>query len=106
MNPTPRSPIQLSQWIIIVSPSSNPYLAPELTQPLLNGYAHGHPRFANGHNVTTSRILGKNTSGHILTKSGSIYQLGEPKEDYAEKFPNARQRLLDSLPLITDPALN
>lgn len=91
-------PILLSPWAVVTP--ADPYLAPECRVPLLSGDAFGHPRFADGHNVTTSPPIGKDSHGNIHTKSGSVYQLGDPATAYAEAFPNARQRLLDSLPLI------
>lgn len=91
-------PILLSPWAIISTP--DPYLAPELRAPHLSGDAFGHPRFEDGKNITSSRIIGKDASDNIHTKSGSIYQLGDPATAYAEAFPDCRRRLLDSLPLI------
>lgn len=67
---------------------------------MLSGDAFGHPRFDNGKNITTSDVIGKNASDHVFTKSGSVYQLGLPKPEYAALFPDARRRLLDSIPLI------
>lgn len=91
-------PILLSPWAV-VSPA-DPYTAPECRVPLLSGDAFGHPRFPDGKNITTSTPIGKDAKDNIHTKSGSVYQLGDPATAYAEQFPDCRRRLLDSLPLI------
>lgn len=91
-------PILLSPWAVVTP--ADPYIAPECRVPLLSGDAFGHPRFPDGKNITTSAVIGKDAQDNVLTKSGSVYQLGDPATAYAEAFPNARQRLLDSLPLI------
>ena len=48
--------------------------------------------------ITTSRIVGKTSDNKVITKSGSVYELGVVLPDYEQHFPNARDRLLNTLP--------
>jgi len=59
----------------------------------LHGIVFGHPKFENGTEITTSKIVGTR-EGLILTYSGSEYQLEDVDPEYEKAFPNARQRLL------------
>lgn len=63
----------------------------------LHGNVYGHPKFPDGKEVTTSLPVAT-VDNQILTKSGSLYILGEPKADYEAMFPGSRQRLISSLP--------
>lgn len=78
--------IQLENWFVAVD-----------TPTSLCGDATGHPKKPEPHFITTSRVVGR-IGDVILTKSGSRYKLGNPKADYEETFPNARQRLLTTIP--------
>ena len=79
--------------------SPTPYDAPESITHHLNGEIWNDSRFANGANVTTSTIKGKR-DGNVITKSGTVYELGDPHCDYELAFPNAKERLMNSLPEI------
>jgi hypothetical protein len=76
----------------------DPYMPPETRRKSLNGAVYGHPRFPDGKYVTTSSIVGKNDKNEVVTFSGSSYELGDVRWEYWQKFPNAGNRLLDSLP--------
>lgn len=81
----------LKNWsITLVNPS--PYLAPELRQSALQGECEG--KF-----IKTSGLRGKTEDNHVLTKN-STYILGEIDPLYEKAFPNARERLLSSLPTL------
>lgn len=89
--------LKIEDWAIVFVPPHDYYMAPELQKRSLNGRVFGHPKFPNGHWVTTSDIVGVTEYDEILTKSGSTYELGEAREEYEKLFPDAKQRLLDSL---------
>lgn len=84
----------LEDWCL--SKEQNPYIAPELQVTYLHGNVYGHPRFRDGHPVRTSAIKGLK-DGFIETISGSLYELGKVREDYEEKYPNAKERLMNAL---------
>ena len=87
---TPR----LENWAVIAVPDS-PYQAPELWRQRLHGNVYGHPRFGNGTEVTTSPITSKKGE-NILTRN-TEYELGIIDTEYEKLYPNARERLLNSL---------
>lgn len=90
--------MRIEEWAVVHPP--NPYAAPETQTQSLHGRVFGHPKFKDGQRVTTSSIQGKNTSGEVVTKSGSSYELGEIDPTYEQEFPDAENRLLDSLPVL------
>lgn len=73
-------------WAVI----SDPYQAPEIAPLHLEG------KLACGKNIRTSPIVGK-IGDQILTKSGSKYSIEDVDPEYGKLFPEAKQRLLDSL---------
>ncbi len=90
--------MRIDDWAVITP--IDPYVAPETQTQCLNGRVFGHPRFDDGHFVTTSSICGKNNKGEVVTSSGSAYELGPINTSYEVAFPGARERLLDSLPIV------
>jgi len=74
-----------------------PYESPEIHGMGLHGNIYGHPLHDDGKIVTTSRIVGKR-SGLVVTKSGSEYELGKIDAEYDKQFPNALNRLMETLP--------
>lgn len=91
---------KLCGWALVYK-ESNPYNAPELQSVCLCGNARLHPRFRNGENITTSRIIGKTEDGCVRTLN-TTYELGLPSDSYEAMFPDAKQRLLNSLEVVTD----
>jgi hypothetical protein len=91
--------MRIENWAVVFPPSISPYTAPELLKQSLQGEIFGHPKFNDGKFVTTSSIIGKNSRNEILTLSGSTYELGQIDPGYEEKFPNAKNILLNNLPL-------
>lgn len=80
----------LEKWALVSRPQG--YEAPE-NNIRLNGIVTGHPRFTDGECITTTRII-KVEGFRVHTKSGSIYTIGQPHQDYEVQFPNARTRFL------------
>ena len=70
---------------------ANEYTAPELITTHLSGKLEDYKY------VMTSPVLYKTEDGRIVTKSGTIYTLGEVNPDYEKSFPSAKERLIDSL---------
>ena len=87
--------MKLENWGMVSIPS-HPLQAPEFGIMCLSGEVYGSPKFKDGTNVTTSEIVGKDGE-LIVTQSGSKYELGQPHPTYEEKYPNARERLLNSV---------
>lgn len=84
--------MRIEEWSICANPA-DAYVPPELRTKTLHGKVFGHPRFEDGHEVTTSAICGVK-DGQIVTTSGSLYELGEPDAKYEAAFPGARLRAL------------
>jgi len=76
-----------------VAGGGDPYTAPELRTLHLQGIVYGHPKFEEGHPIVTTPIIGI-ADGGVVTKSGSVYQLGAVDTMYEDQFPGARDRLL------------
>ena len=87
--------ITLENWGIVTN--ATPYMAPEMITSSLHGLVSGHPRAElNGKYIHTSPIVGLE-NGCIVTKSGSRYVLGNVAPEYEAEYPNARERLINSL---------
>ncbi len=87
--------MRIENWAVVTT--SDPH-----TAPCLKGEVFGHPRFDDGYSVRTSSIMGKTETGEVVTYSGSHYILGRIDALYLKRYPNARKRFLDSLPIIND----
>ena len=85
---------KLTNWFI--TSDSNPYLAPELITSKLVGVVTGHDAFTDGEMVVTSPIVGSK-GDLIITKSGTLYELGEVDREYENKYPGARERVLKAI---------
>lgn len=89
--------IKINNWAMVTK-SLSPYHAPEQGIQCLNGNVENHPRHEPGKNVDTTEVIGQTAESYIVTRSGSVYELGEPAPAYEKAFPNAKQRVLASLP--------
>src|ERR1051325_6577137 len=87
--------MKLEKWCVI-SRSSPMMQPPETERFCLHGFVSGHPRCADGKEVTTSLVVSRN-GNKVVTKSGSEYELGLVDSLYESEFPNARQRLFGRL---------
>lgn len=86
---------RLESWSV-TGGNYHPYTAPELRTLHLQGMVYGHPMFDDGHPVLTTPIVGVDDD-RVVTKSGSVYELGEVDAMYEDQFPNARERLFSVL---------
>ena len=87
--------VKIKNWSVIIK-TTNPYQTPELGIQCLMGQVYGHPRFEDGTEVTTSSIAGVE-GDLIVTKSGMKYKLDMVNPEYERLYPNAKDRLLQSL---------
>ena len=84
--------IRINNWSIV----GDTYSAPELQRLCLKGEVYGHPRIEDGEMVKTSSIKGLDGE-HIISYSGTKYQLGSVDPDYEKLYPGAKERLLKVL---------
>lgn len=64
----------------------------------LHGFVYGHPSYQDGTEIETGIIHGRRRES-VVTRSGNIYDLGEPNPDYAKAcFGFPKGDLLSSLP--------
>jgi len=87
---------KINDWSIIALDDQNPCLAPELRRMAIAGFVTDRQNFKDGDPIITSTIKGR-YKDFIVTKSGSMYSLGDPNKEYEKQFPNALNRLLTSL---------
>jgi hypothetical protein len=90
------SVIKIEDWTVIHRTVS-PLLAAEGRTLHLKGRVWNHPRWPAGGAATTSPVVGR-LGNLIMTKSGSVYELGKACAEYAAQFTDAAQELLQSLP--------
>jgi hypothetical protein len=93
--PFSRAAMKLEKWCVI-SRSSPALEPPELERFCLHGFVSGHARCADGKEVTTSLVVGRNGI-NVVTKSGSEYELGIVDPVYESLYPKAKRRLLARL---------
>ncbi len=85
--------VRLENWAIVHD--DDPYLAPELRKQKLHGQCFGHPRFEDGEAITTSSI--QSIDGEVIVTRNTRYVLGQVDPAYENLYPNAKNRLLNSL---------
>lgn len=86
----------LKNWS--VTSDVNAFIAPELKHYYLQGNVYGNPKFEDGRNVITSRIMELNDKGdykEAITRSGSVYQLfkNDVNPEAEMQHPNYYERL-------------
>ena len=89
--------MRLENWSIIQD-DSDPYKAPEIRKQLLVGDVYGSAKFKDGKTIQVSRVIASNGINIVVTNSGNKYKLGEVDPEYLKAYPNAKQRLINSLP--------
>ena len=63
----------------------------------LQGTVYGNPKFPDGRGVMTSEVESITQNNEVVTRSGSVYELGDPDPLYEQLYPNAKERLFDAL---------
>ncbi len=88
------STAQLDNWCL--TSNQDGYKAPEQVVPKLHGIVIGHPRISDGESITTSRLLGRR--GDLIATRNTLYRLGAIDPEYDKLYPNAKGKMLASLP--------
>jgi hypothetical protein len=78
----------LENWQIItddrlIQDLEDGYKAPEMYPIYIQGDVYGSDQFMDGKFIATSMVQSVN-GNCVTTKSGSVYQLGKPDEDYVK----------------------
>lgn len=89
---------RIEEWDVVTVQDS-PYRAPEESAQFLAGKIFDDERFEDGDPIVTTSIQGQR-DGKVVTKSGSLYELGTPNPLYEKLYPNARERLFATLPQV------
>jgi hypothetical protein len=83
---------RLENWS--VQARSDPYRAPEMLSAVLSGEVWGHPRFSGGHVVRTSNIIWMDLEKmQAKTRSGTLYALGKPAQEFLAWIREQGRRL-------------
>lgn len=92
----------IDEWSVVFTPADiTPYTAPEQISQSIHGRVSNHAKFSTGDSITTNSLVGKREiDGEevVVTRSGSMYRLGEVLPDYGKQFPDAKARLFNSMP--------
>jgi hypothetical protein len=67
-----RSVVYLENWGVTTHPHY------PVSEPCLYGVTNGHPRFRDGETIGSSSPIRELRDGRVVTKSGTVYQLGKP----------------------------
>ncbi len=90
----------IEHWSLTAHPVNFTPLSPEdaeTTPMYVLGVAEDHGKMKD---IRTSPIVARvDGEAQVVTRSGSVYGLGEPDADYERIYNNARERLLESLPI-------
>ena len=79
--------MKIENWSIVVL-NCDPYQPPETQISGISGQVYNHPTYKDGKHITTSKIEDFK-DGCVVTRSGSIYELGKIDPLYAKVYPNA-----------------
>ena len=85
----------LENWYI--GARVDPYTAPECINPRICGEVHNHPNFRDGEFLVISFAKDYDIYKDELICESRRYKLGEPESGFEEKYPNARNRLINSI---------
>lgn len=86
--------VTLEDWAVVGN--WDPYMAPECVQVRLHGKVFGHHERPDGEYILTSIIVGTEDD-KIVTYSGTRYVLLMPDIEYEKSYPNAYNRLIESI---------
>jgi hypothetical protein len=86
--------VKIQNWAVVAKRNSRNQLAtPDIH---LKGIVSGHPGWPDGTEITTSPITHR--KGELLISgNGTRYELGQVDPEYAARFPNAKESLLNRL---------
>jgi len=82
---------RLQNWSLHSRPPGE-WHSPEEDGVRVSGFVFGHPRHLDGKELLTSPVM-RCCDNHVVTRSGSEYELGSIDPAYERRYPNALQRL-------------
>ena len=82
----------LKQWFVILDPRDQ-FNPPECREQCLGGYR-------GDNECLTTPIKGKTKDGYVVTQSGYQYKLHDVDPNYEKEFPDAFNRLMNSLKIV------
>ena len=89
--------VRIENWSVVPLDGDG-YIPPEAGTPCLSGNVFGHPHFNDGKRVSTSAIIGRDEKEEVIICGSRRYKLGAVDPDYEREFPDAKRKLLKSLP--------
>lgn len=89
------NPIRIEDWIVVTLPAAQ-HVAPECQSRHLSGVVTDHPQRPGGGPVTTSPIVGRR-GPHLVTKNGTVYELGKMRDGFERQFPEVNEWLRSGL---------
>lgn len=104
----------LENWsVVLVWPRGAFIQIPEHGRQALSGNVYGRTRFQSGEpmlpgeSITTSPFKEYDAENDaVVTLNGSRYRLGTVDPEYEKQFPNAKERLVNSLPVIAKASVS
>lgn len=75
--------MRLENWSVVGPTEVDPYTPPEAVKRYLAGEVYGSENFAEGYKIQTSSIM-EVKGGKVTTRSGSVYELGEPEGAFVD----------------------
>lgn len=91
---------KLEKWATVFLPNKfTKYIAPELLPMRICGKVYGNDKFENGEEIITSPVEKFDKKNKLaITRSGSLYYLGEPAKEFIEWCEeNNMSNLLDEI---------
>ena len=92
------SVIKIEDWTVVPLPA-NAWTADQVRPLHLVGRVSHHPHWPVGGVATTSQVIGRR-GDRIVTRSGSVYELGKASAGCEAQFPDVLKRLFQTLPEI------
>jgi hypothetical protein len=86
---------KLQNWSLHSRPPGQ-WQSPEEDGGRVFGFVFGNPRHLDGKELLTSAVM-RCSANHIVTRSGSEYELGSIDPAYERRYPDALQRLFAHL---------
>ena len=93
--------VELRNWSVFTTPSPNGYMAPELCASRLHGIVYGHPRFEDGVEIDSTRIMEMRVEdGSIVARTRNTEYLLRKREinpNYEAAFPGAFEKIIGGI---------
>lgn len=86
--------MRLENWSVVADP--NPYLPPEVRQPVLHGKIYGSSTWDDGSGIVTSPILGVDQESAEVQTAHNLYSLGKVDPEWERLYPDAVRRFFNT----------